>query len=148
MRTYNIEDESGRLDKVINELEKNLSRMAIQIMIENGKILVNGKIQKPSYKVNRGDHITIEEIIPEEIDVKPQPEIPLDIVYEDDDILIINKQKGIVVHPGNGNKDGTLVNAIMAKCKTSLSGIGGKVRPGIVHRIDKDTSRVNNYCKK
>ena len=148
MKKYNIENETGRLDKIINILEKDLSRMAIQRMIENKQILVNDKPQKSSYKVNKGDIITIEEIEPEEINLKPQPEIPLDIIYEDEDILIINKQKGIVVHPGNGNKDGTLVNAIMAKCKNSLSGIGGRIRPGIVHRIDKDTSRTNNRCKK
>ena len=72
----------------------------------------------------------------------------INIIYEDNDILIVNKEKGMVVHPGNGNPDGTLVNAVMAKCKGSLSGIGGKIRPGIVHRIDKDTSRTSNSCKK
>ena len=99
-------------------------------------------------KVVKGDKITVNEIVPEEVDLKEQPEIPINIIYEDDDIVIINKQKGLVVHPGNGNLDGTLVNAIMAKCKDSLSGIGGKLRPGIVHRIDKDTSRNCNNCKK
>lgn len=138
MKEYNIA-EINRLDKVISKLEENLSREAIQRMIKNGAILVNGKAQKPSYKTAVGDIITLEEEIPKEIDLKPQ-EMPLDIIYEDNDILIINKEKGIVVHPGNGNPDGTLVNAVMAKCKNSLSGIGGKIRPGIVHRIDKDTS--------
>ena len=90
--------------------------------------------------------IKIEKEEPQEIDLKPQ-EIPIDIIYEDKDILIINKAKGMVVHPGNGNPDGTLVNAVMAKCKDSLSGIGGKIRPGVVHRIDKDTSRTNNNCQ-
>lgn len=140
MKIFNIENESGRLDKVVSLLEKDLSRMAIQRMIETGKILVNDKLQKPSYRVNRGDKIVLEEEVAEDIDLKPDPEIPLDIIYEDKDMLIINKQKGIVVHPGNGNTEGTLVNAIMARCKDSLSGIGGKIRPGIVHRIDKDTS--------
>lgn len=140
MKIFNIENESGRLDKVMSLLEKDLSRMAIQRMIETGKILVNDKLQKPSYRVNRGDKIVLEEEVAEDIDLKPDPEIPLDIIYEDKDMLIINKQKGIVVHPGNGNTEGTLVNAIMARCKDSLSGIGGKIRPGIVHRIDKDTS--------
>lgn len=138
MNKYNVQ-EIDRLDKVVSKLEENLSRVAIQRMIENGKILVNEKQAKPSYRTNIGDIITVEEEKPEEIDLKPQ-EMPLDIIYEDDDILIINKEKGIVVHPGNGNPDGTLANAIMAKCKDSLSGIGGKIRPGIVHRIDKDTS--------
>ena len=138
MKQYQINKE-GRLDKVISELEQNLSREAIQRMIRDGKILINGKKEKPSYKTSIGDDVTIEDIVPEETALKPQ-EMPLDIIYEDDDILIINKKKGIVVHPGNGNPDGTLANAIMAKCKDSLSGIGGKIRPGIVHRIDKDTS--------
>ncbi len=138
MKEYKI-NEVGRLDKVLSNLENSLSREAIQRMIKDGSILVNGKKEKASYKTNINDVVTIEEVIPQEIDLKPQ-EMPLDVVYEDDDILIINKEKGIVVHPGNGNPDGTLANAIMARCKDSLSGIGGKIRPGIVHRIDKDTS--------
>ena len=138
MKTYKVE-EIGRLDKVVSNLEQNISREAIQRMVKTGKILVNGKQEKASYKTTVGDVITLEEEIPEEIELKPQ-EIPLDIIYEDEDMLVINKEKGIVVHPGNGNPDGTLANAVMAKCKGSLSGIGGKIRPGIVHRIDKDTS--------
>lgn len=138
MKTYKVE-EIGRLDKVVSNLEQNMSRETIQRMIKTGKILVNGKQEKASYKTTVGDLITLEEEIPEEIELKPQ-EMPLDIIYEDDDMLVINKEKGIVVHPGNGNPDGTLANAVMAKCKGSLSGIGGKIRPGIVHRIDKDTS--------
>ncbi len=138
MREYNI-DEIDRLDKVVNKLEKQLSRETVQRMIKDGMILVNGEKQKPSYKTSVGDIIAVEDMKPQEVDLKPQ-EMPLDVVYEDDDILIINKEKGIVVHPGNGNPDGTLANAVMAKCKDSLSGIGGKIRPGIVHRIDKDTS--------
>ncbi len=138
MKKYNIE-ESGRLDKIVSNLETNLSREAVQRMIKNGKILVNGKQEKPSYKTSIGETLTIEEEKAEEIDLKPQ-EMPLDVIYEDDDMLVINKEKGIVVHPGNGNPDGTLANAVMARCKGGLSGIGGKIRPGIVHRIDKDTS--------
>ena len=138
MKTYKVE-EIGRLDKVVSNLEQNISREAIQRMVKTGKILVNGKQEKASFKTTVGDLITLEEEIPEEIELKPQ-EMPLDIIYEDDDMLVINKEKGIVVHPGNGNPDGTLANAVMAKCKGSLSGIGGKIRPGIVHRIDKDTS--------
>ena len=138
MKTYKVE-EIGRLDKVVSNLEQNISREAIQRMVKTGKILVNGKQEKASYKTTVGDVITLEEEIPKEIELKPQ-EMPLDIIYEDEDMLVINKEKGIVVHPGNGNPDGTLANAVMAKCKGSLSGIGGKIRPGIVHRIDKDTS--------
>lgn len=138
MKTYKVE-EIGRLDKVVSNLEQKISRETIQRMIKTGKILVNGKQEKASYKTAVGNVITLEEEIPEEVELKPQ-EMPLDIIYEDDDMLVINKEKGIVVHPGNGNPDGTLANAVMAKCKGSLSGIGGKIRPGIVHRIDKDTS--------
>lgn len=148
MKKYIIKDEKGRLDKVIGKLQNEITRSTIQKMLENGQILVNNKMVKPSYTIKKGDIITIEEIVPVEIKLKAQPEIPLDVIYEDKDILIINKQKGLVVHPGNGNKDGTLVNAIMARCKDSLSGIGGEIRPGIVHRIDKDTSRINCCSKK
>lgn len=115
MKKYNAQ-EVDRLDKIVSKLEEKLSREAIQRMIKNGKILVNGKLQKPSYKTTVDDVITIEEELPQEIDLKPQ-EMPLDIIYEDNDILIINKEKGIVVHPGNGNIDGTLANAVMALCK-------------------------------
>ena len=149
MQEYKIgeEEKNIRLDKVIANIDNNISRTSVQRLIEEGKILVNKKQEKPSYKVLEGDIIEIEKEEPKEIDLKPQ-EIPIDIIYEDKDILIINKAKGMVVHPGNGNPDGTLVNAVMAKCKDSLSGIGGKIRPGVVHRIDKDTSRINNNCKK
>lgn len=149
MQKYKIgqEEQNIRLDKIIATIDDSISRTSVQRLIEEGKILVNKKQEKPSYKVMQGDIIEIEKEKPQEIDLKPQ-EIPIDIIYEDKDILIINKAKGMVVHPGNGNPDGTLVNAVMAKCKDSLSGIGGKIRPGVVHRIDKDTSRTNNNCKK
>lgn len=149
MQEYKIrqDEQNIRLDKIIASIDNSISRTSVQRLIEEGKILVNEKQEKPSYKVNEGDIIKIEKEEPQEIDLKPQ-EIPIDIIYEDKDILIINKAKGMVVHPGNGNPDGTLVNAVMAKCKDSLSGIGGKIRPGVVHRIDKDTSRINNNCKK
>ena len=135
----NAEFVGMRLDKAISMKEQDLSRVAIQRLIEKEKILVNGKKAKISYKLNINDEITIFEEEPEEIKLEAE-DIPLDIVYEDDDILVVNKQKGLVVHPGNGNPNGTLVNAVMAHCKDSLSGIGGEIRPGIVHRIDKDTS--------
>lgn len=128
-----------RIDKALSNVEGIVSRAAIQRMLDDGDILVNGKTVKASYKVSNGDKVELTIKDAEEIDIKPE-DIPLDIVYEDRDILVVNKQKGLVVHPGNGNPDGTLVNAIMAKCKEGLSGVGGKIRPGIVHRIDKDTS--------
>lgn len=140
-KKYIIDSElSGiRLDKALSITEKDLSRVAIQRLIEEGKILVNGKQVKTSYKTAINDEVTILKDEPKEIKLEAE-DIPLDIVYEDDDILVVNKQKGLVVHPGNGNPNGTLVNAVMAHCKDSLSGIGGEIRPGIVHRIDKDTS--------
>ena len=140
MKEYIAQEENSniRLDKSISEKNSELSRVAIQRMIEEGKILVNDKKVKASYKVQKGDKIIIGEEEIKEAKLEAE-DIPLDIIYEDKDIIVVNKQKGLVVHPGNGNWDGTLVNAIMAHCK-DLSGIGGEIRPGIVHRIDKDTS--------
>ena len=134
------EEHSGvRLDKAISQKDESISRASVQRMIDEELILVNDKKAKASYKLAVGDKVTIIKEELKEVEIKAE-EIPLDVVYEDDDILVVNKQKGLVVHPGNGNPDGTLVNAIMARCKDSLSGIGGEIRPGIVHRIDKDTS--------
>ena len=133
------EDKDIRIDKYISSKLENISRANIQRMIENGDILVNSKVVRTSYKVQKNDNIEITMEEPKEAHLTPE-NIPLDIVYEDNDILVVNKQKGLVVHPGNGNPNGTLVNAVMAHCKDSLSGIGGEIRPGIVHRIDKDTS--------
>ena len=140
-KVINVEKELSniRLDKAISMKIEDLSRVAIQRLIENEKILVNGKKAKASYKLNINDVIEVFEEEPEETKLLAE-DIPLDVVYEDNDIIVINKQKGLVVHPGNGNPNGTLVNAILARCKDSLSGIGGEIRPGIVHRIDKDTS--------
>ena len=131
--------ENMRLDAYIASKKDNISRTNIQRLIEEGSILVNGQKKKISYKVQIGDNIEIN--IPEakETDIKAE-DIPLEVVYEDSDIIVVNKPKGMVVHPANGNPDGTLVNAIMNICKGSLSGIGGEIRPGIVHRLDKDTS--------
>ena len=140
-KIYEIKNEGVRLDKAIAELDSDISRMMIQKLIEDDKVLVNGKKEKPSYKVKINDKIKIELDPPKETTLKAE-DIPLNIIYEDSDIIIVNKEKGMVVHPGNGNPDGTLANAIMAKCKDSLSGIGGEIRPGIVHRIDKDTSGI------
>jgi len=141
LKEYIIDSDTQniRLDKVITILNSELSRSMIQKLLEDGKILVNGKQEKPSYKTKINDKIEIEEIIAKEIELKAQ-DIPVDVIYEDSDIVVVNKPKGMVVHPANGNPDGTLVNAIMNICKDSLSGIGGEIRPGIVHRIDKDTS--------
>ena len=107
--------------------------------------MTNKKV-KVAYKVSEGDIIAVEKQMPKEIEIKAQ-NIPVDIVYEDDDIIVVNKPKGMVVHPANGNPDGTLVNAILAMCKDSLSGIGGEIRPGIVHRLDKDTSGLMIVAK-
>ena len=133
------QENKERIDKYIAKCVPDLSRMMIQKLIEENQILVNRNPVKTSYTIQKGDSITI--TIPEakETTLKPQ-DIPLDIVYEDDDILVVNKAKGMVVHPAAGNPEGTLVNAVMAHCKGNLSGIGGELRPGIVHRLDKDTS--------
>lgn len=139
MKEYIVNENSKRLDAYIASQDEEITRTTAQRLIEQGTILVNGKKQKVSYKVSVGDIITIEEVEPQEIELKAQ-DIPIEIVYEDNDIIVVNKPKGMVVHPANGNPDGTLVNAIMAICKDSLSGIGGEIRPGIVHRLDKDTS--------
>lgn len=141
MKQFIVEQEyvNLRVDKAIAMKYPDLSRTSIQRLIDDKKVLVNNKIIKASYKVILKDDIKIEEEEPKEISLKPQ-NIPLDIIYEDNDIIVVNKQKGLVVHPANGNPDGTLVNAVMAICKDSLSGIGGEIRPGIVHRLDKDTS--------
>lgn len=134
------DDEVGkRIDSYLSNKDNEISRVAVQRLIKNDKILVNGKSTKASYKVQENDNIKVEEEKPKEISLKPQ-DIPVEIIYEDKDIIVVNKPKGMVVHPANGNPDGTLVNAIMAHCEDSLSGIGGEIRPGIVHRIDKDTS--------
>lgn len=133
------ENENKRLDIYISEAYKVLSRTAIKRLLEEEKIHVNGKVEKTSYKVKNGDNIEIE--IPEAKETKLEAQnIPVPVIYEDKDIIVVNKPKGMVVHPANGNPDGTLVNAILAMCKGSLSGIGGEIRPGIVHRLDKDTS--------
>lgn len=141
MKKYIVdkEEQGKRLDMYVANKDNELTRTAAQRLIEQENILVNGKKQKVAYKVVEGDVITIEEVEPKTIELKAQ-EIPVEVIYEDKDIIVVNKPKGMVVHPANGNPDGTLVNAIMSICKDSLSGIGGEIRPGIVHRLDKDTS--------
>ena len=141
IETFQITEQNinQRLDMYIASLDLDLSRSMAQKMIEKGQVVVNDKIPKTSYKTKLGDVVKITFEEPKETKVKAQ-DIPLDIIYEDNDIIVINKPKGMVVHPGNGNPDGTLVNAVLNHCKDSLSGIGGEIRPGIVHRLDKDTS--------
>jgi len=135
----NEENVGKRIDSFIPMVQEDISRSMVQKLIEQKNIKVNGKETKHSYKLKLNDEIEI--FVPEakEIDLKAQ-DIPLNVIYEDNDIIVINKPKGMVVHPANGNPDGTLVNAVMNLCKDSLSGIGGEIRPGIVHRLDKDTS--------
>ena len=141
MKEYIVsqEEKGKRLDAYIPSVDLDITRTSAQRLIEDGNILVNGKNAKVSYKIQENDKISVEIPEPKQIELKAQ-DIPIEIVYEDSDIIVVNKPKGMVVHPANGNPDGTLVNAIMAICKDSLSGIGGEIRPGIVHRIDKDTS--------
>ena len=132
-----VEDSNDRIDSYLSSIEEvDLTRAKVQSLIKTGNILVNGKEVKNSYKVSNGDEIEIN-YIEEDLDVKGE-DIPLNIVYEDDDILVINKESGMVVHPSLGNTSGTLVNALINYSK--LSTVNGEFRPGIVHRIDKDTS--------
>ena len=140
------QQEGERLDKFLSNIYPDLSRSFFQKLIKNQQVLVNGSLQKASYPVNLLDLVTVE--IPDAVPISIEPEdIPLDILYEDDDVLIVNKPKGMVVHPSAGHYSGTLVNAVMYHCKDSLSGIGGEIRPGIVHRIDMDTTGALIVCK-
>lgn len=136
--TVEIQDAGRRLDAYIAE-HTELSRSAAAKLIESGDVTVFGKPSNKKYAVLANDEIKISMPEPEECEAEPE-NIPLDIIYEDDDILVINKPSGMVVHPAPGNYSGTLVNALLYHCHDSLSGIGGVIRPGIVHRIDKDTS--------
>lgn len=133
-------DSSGkRIDKFISESIGDFSRSYIAGLIEEGCVLVNGKKISKSYKVSVDDEVVADIDEPRELEAVPE-NIPLDIVYEDDDVIVINKPKGMVVHPAAGNEGGTLVNALLYHCRGKLSGINGVLRPGIVHRIDKNTS--------
>lgn len=144
-QTWNIEEGmEGRLDKVLSSIS-DLSRTRVQDLCKEEKVLVNGKAAKSSLKVKAGDVISCD--VPEDKPLEIKAEnIPLDILYEDDDIIVINKPKGMVVHPAPGNYTGTLVNALLYHCH-DLSGINGVIRPGIVHRIDKDTTGCLVACK-
>ena len=133
-------DEGARVDKWLTlQDEVDLTRSAVAKLIEQGSVLVNGKTASKSTKLSKGDTVIIE--IPDPVDLKVEAQdIPIEIVYQDDDLLVVNKPQGMVVHPAPGNPDGTLVNALLFKCKGQLSSINGVIRPGIVHRIDKNTS--------
>lgn len=135
-----------RIDLFLSGKMENLSRSYIQKLIKDGNLSVNGAAVKPNYKVARGDSICVRIPGPEVLDVLPE-NIPLDILYEDDDILVVNKPKGMVVHPAPGHSSHTLVNAVLYHCGNELSGINGVIRPGIVHRIDKDTTGSLVICK-
>ncbi|MBK5275257.1 MAG: RluA family pseudouridine synthase [Desulfuromonadales bacterium] len=138
--TFPLDAEPMRLDLFISHELDGETRAAIQRLIEGGNIMVDGHPAKASLKLKGGELVSVE--IPEPVAAEPQPEsIPLDVLYEDHDLIVINKPAGMVVHPGPGNSSGTLVNALLAHC-TDLSGIGGELRPGIVHRLDKGTSGV------
>lgn len=144
--TADIEHEDQRIDRYLTEMLPEQSRSFFQKLIRDGFVMVNHIIVKVNYRLKTGDVIEID--IPDAVPTEIVPEnIPLDILYEDDDLLIVNKPKGMVVHPAVGHSTGTLVNAIMHHCQGNLSGINGEIRPGIVHRIDKDTTGSLIICK-
>lgn len=140
------DQENIRLDKYLSIIYPDSSRAFFQKLIKNHDVKVNGDVQKPSYPVHEGDLVTVTMEEAKETAIVPE-DIPLDILYEDDDLLIVNKPKGMVVHPSAGHYSGTLVNAVMYHCRDSLSGINGEIRPGIVHRIDMDTTGSLIVCK-
>lgn len=142
-----VDEYSGnRIDKYLSTVQTELSRSYIQRLIEDDRVLLDNKPVKANVKVKAGQVVQI--ILPEPVEAEIEPEnLPLDIIYEDKDIIIINKQKGLVVHPAAGHSGGTLVNALLYHCRSELSGINGVLRPGIVHRIDRDTTGVMVACK-
>lgn len=144
--TVENQENNLRIDKLLSDRIPEQSRSYLQKLIKDGNITVNGNIVKPNYKVQANDLINLSLPEPEEPDILPE-NIPLDILYEDDDILVINKPKGMVVHPSAGHYTGTVVNAVMYHCNGNLSGINGVMRPGIVHRIDMDTTGAIVICK-
>ena len=140
------ENDNIRIDKYLNVLLPDISRSFIQKLLKNGNILANDKVIKPNYKVKMGDKLNID--IPEPIEANIQAEdLNLNVIYEDDDVLIVDKPKNMVVHPAPGHYTGTLVNGLMYHCKDHLSNINGVLRPGIVHRIDKNTTGCLIVCK-
>ena len=141
-----ISDEGTRLDVYLTDLQDGLSRSYLQKLIKEEQVLVDGKPTKSNYRLTGGEKITLTLPDPEVPDISPEP-MDLDILYEDDDLIFINKPKGMVVHPAPGHSSGTLVNGLLYHCGESLSGINGVQRPGIVHRIDRDTTGVLVACK-
>lgn len=143
---YTPGEEILRIDRFLGSRLEQVSRSYLQKLVKDGAVLVNGKPVKSSYKIKNGDRIRLEipDAVEPEIEAEP---MELDILYEDSDIILINKPKGMVVHPAAGHYSGTLVNGLMAHCKNELSGINGVMRPGIVHRIDMDTTGVLIVCK-
>ena len=135
----NEEDRGARLDAFLARAMEDLTRSAAAKAIEEGRVLVSGKVPSKSLKLTGNETVEFTPEEPAPIDAVPQ-DIPLDVVYEDDDVIVVNKPSGLVVHPAPGHPDGTLVNALLYHCGASLSGVGGALRPGIVHRIDRDTS--------
>ena len=144
--TVDSEDAGKRLDAYVSSQIKDLSRNYAESLIEEGRITVDGEAQAKKYKVKAGQQVNVIYPEPTKLDVTAQ-NIPLNIVYEDEDVIVVNKPRGMVVHPSAGNEDGTLVNAVMYHCGSSLSSINGTIRPGIVHRIDKDTSGLLMIAK-
>ena len=141
MKSLILEAESAgeRLDRFVSDSCEELTRSAAASLIADGAVLVNGEAKAKNYKLRQGDKVEVTIPDPTELEAVAQ-DIPIDIVYQDDSLLVVNKPKGMVVHPANGNPDGTLVNALLFACKGQLSSINGVIRPGIVHRIDKNTS--------
>ena len=135
----NKEDAGKRIDAWLAANLEDMTRSAVQRLLEEGRVVCDGKQLPKNYKLNGAETLEVSLPDPEPVDVVPQ-DIPLDVVYEDGDVIVVNKPKGLVVHPAPGHPDGTLVNALLHHCGDSLSGIGGELRPGIVHRIDRDTS--------
>lgn len=146
IRMLSCQEEGMRLDRYLAEQIPDLTRSYLQKLLKENLAEVNGKIVKANYKVKKGDQISLE--LPEVQKPEAFPEnIPLDILYEDEDVLLVNKPKGMVVHPAAGHLSGTLVNGVLYHCRGQLSGINGVLRPGIVHRIDRDTTGVLVVCK-
>ena len=140
------ENQQMRLDKYLSEQFPEQTRSYLQKLIKEGQVLVNGKNVKSGYQLSKNDEVFVNIPEPKELDVEPQ-DMDLDIVYEDNDVILINKPKGMVVHPAPGHTTDTLVNGLLYHCKDQLSGINGVARPGIVHRIDRDTTGILIVCK-
>lgn len=144
--TVSAEDNGVRIDKYLSDHMEEMSRSYLQKLLKSEDVIVNEKVVKANYKVGSGDVISVSVPEPEEVNIQPE-DIPLDILYEDEDLIVVNKPKGMVVHPSAGHYSQTLVNALMYHCRDELSGINGVMRPGIVHRIDMNTTGSLLVCK-